>query len=173
MLHDLTISFPSEVTRLERQVEAERDWTATQRIAAVAEMLKAVKALAAAGGRSAGQLEYHRLRAAVAAAHEGVYRETCRRYNRPRMICNSLIGSPGSQSVPGELRADWRPGRRSSGAVRTTLDIDLLVAASQMELPRLLESLQAEAFDLDVYRQPSVVSAGHTDHSKIGHRYRS
>ena len=43
-------------------------------------------------------------------------------------------------------------GAAVRGAVRTTWDIDLLVAASQMELPRLLESLQAEAFDLDVYR---------------------
>ena len=59
MLRDPTISFPAEVARLERQVEIERDWTATQRIAAVAESLKVVTALAAAGGRSAGQLEYH------------------------------------------------------------------------------------------------------------------
>jgi hypothetical protein len=59
MLRDLSISFPSEVSRLERQVEIERGWTATQRIAAVVESLKAVRALAAAGGRSAGQLEYH------------------------------------------------------------------------------------------------------------------
>ncbi len=59
MLLDLTISFPSEVSRLERQAEIERDWTATQRIAAVAQTLKAVRALASAGGRSAGQLEYH------------------------------------------------------------------------------------------------------------------
>ena len=59
MLLDLPISFPSEVSRLQRQAEIERDWTATQRIAAVAQTLKAVRALASAGGRSAGQLEYH------------------------------------------------------------------------------------------------------------------
>lgn len=59
MLLDLPISFPSEVARLERQVEIERDWTATQRIAAVAQTLRTVRALASAGGRSAGQLEYH------------------------------------------------------------------------------------------------------------------
>ena len=56
---DLPISFPSEVSRLQRQVEIERNWTSTQRIAAVAQTLKAVNALASAGGRSAGQLEYH------------------------------------------------------------------------------------------------------------------
>ena len=39
--------------------EIECDWTATQRIAAVAQTLKVVRALASAGGRSAGQLEYH------------------------------------------------------------------------------------------------------------------
>jgi hypothetical protein len=58
MPFDLPISFPSEVSRLERQVATERDWTATQRIAAVAQTLEVVRALAAAGGRSAGQLEY-------------------------------------------------------------------------------------------------------------------
>ena len=56
---DLPISFPSEVSRLERQVEIERSWTPTQRIAAVADTLAVVKALASAGGRSAQQLEYH------------------------------------------------------------------------------------------------------------------
>ena len=56
---DLPFSFPSEVSRLQRQVEIERNWTSTQRIAAVAQTLKAVKALAAAGGRTAQQLEYH------------------------------------------------------------------------------------------------------------------
>ena len=55
---DLHISFPSEVSRLKRQAETQRDWTATQRIAAVAQTLAAVRALASAGGRSAGQLEY-------------------------------------------------------------------------------------------------------------------
>jgi hypothetical protein len=59
MLLDRTISFPSEASRLERQAEIQRDWTATQRIAAVVETLKAVRALALAGGRSTGQLEYH------------------------------------------------------------------------------------------------------------------
>lgn len=59
MSFDLPISFPSEVSRLRRQVEIEGNWTSTQRIAAVAQTLKAVKALASAGGRSAGQLEYH------------------------------------------------------------------------------------------------------------------
>ncbi len=43
-------------------------------------------------------------------------------------------------------------GAAIRGAVRTTWDIDLLVAASQVELPPLLESLQQEAFDLDVFR---------------------
>jgi hypothetical protein len=56
---ELPISFPSEVSRLERQVEVERHWTSTQRIAAVAQSLKAVKAMAAAGGRSAQQVDYH------------------------------------------------------------------------------------------------------------------
>jgi hypothetical protein len=55
----LPISFPSQVARLERQVAIERGWTPTQRIAAVAESLKVVKALASAGGRAAGQREYH------------------------------------------------------------------------------------------------------------------
>ena len=59
MLLDRTISFPSAVSRVERQVESERGWTATQRIAAVAETLKVIRALASAGGRTAGQLEYH------------------------------------------------------------------------------------------------------------------
>jgi hypothetical protein len=59
MALDLPISFPSEVSRLKRQVETERDWTATQRIAAVAQTLELVRALASAGGRSAGQIEYH------------------------------------------------------------------------------------------------------------------
>ncbi|MEI8376417.1 MAG: nucleotidyltransferase [Planctomycetota bacterium] len=43
-------------------------------------------------------------------------------------------------------------GAAVRGTVRTTWDIDLLVATSQMELPRLLESLQQEEFDLEVYR---------------------
>jgi hypothetical protein len=57
----LPIKFPSQVSRIERQVEAERGWSASQRIAAVAESLDVVRALAAAGGRAAGQLEYRRL----------------------------------------------------------------------------------------------------------------
>ena len=56
---DLPISFPSEVSRLRRQVQLERDWTPTQRIAAVCESVKLVRALAAAGGRAAEQLAYH------------------------------------------------------------------------------------------------------------------
>jgi hypothetical protein len=56
---DLPISFPSEASRLQRQVEIERHWTCTQRIASVAQSLDAVKALAAAGGRTAQQAEYH------------------------------------------------------------------------------------------------------------------
>ncbi len=59
MSFNLPISFPSEVSRLRRQVEMERNWTATQRIAAVAQSLEVVQALAAAGGRSAQQIEYH------------------------------------------------------------------------------------------------------------------
>jgi len=59
MLLDLPIAFPSEVSRLERQVLIEHDWTPSQRIAAVAQTLKVVRALALAGKRSAGQLEYH------------------------------------------------------------------------------------------------------------------
>jgi len=43
-------------------------------------------------------------------------------------------------------------GAALRGTVRTTWDIDLLVAVSQMELPRLLEAIQQEAFDLDVYK---------------------
>ena len=56
---DLPISFPSEVSRLERQVEIERSWTPTQRLAAVADALAAAEALSLAGGRRAEQLEYH------------------------------------------------------------------------------------------------------------------
>ena len=41
-------------------------------------------------------------------------------------------------------------GAAVHGTLRTTFDIDLMVAVSQMELPRLLESLQEEAFDLNV-----------------------
>ena len=41
-------------------------------------------------------------------------------------------------------------GAALRGTVRTTWDIDLLVAVSQMELPPLLELIQQEAFDLDV-----------------------
>ena len=59
MPFELPISFPSEASRLERQVETERGWTATQRIAAVAQTLEVVRALASAGGRSAEQFEYH------------------------------------------------------------------------------------------------------------------
>ncbi len=58
MSRDIPISFPSQVERVKRQVEVERDWTPTQRIAAVAESVKLVKMLAAAGGRSAEQIEY-------------------------------------------------------------------------------------------------------------------
>jgi len=43
-------------------------------------------------------------------------------------------------------------GAALRGTVRTTWDIDLLVAVSQMELPPLLEAIQQEAFDLDVYK---------------------
>jgi hypothetical protein len=70
MAFDLPISFPSEVSCLRRQVETERDWTATQRIAAVAQTLEVVRALASAGGRIAGQIEYH---------------ERCKRQWRQRM----------------------------------------------------------------------------------------
>jgi hypothetical protein len=59
MPFELPISFPSEASRVKRQAETERDWTATQRIAAVAQTVEVVRALALAGGRSAGQLEYH------------------------------------------------------------------------------------------------------------------
>jgi hypothetical protein len=38
------------------------------------------------------------------------------------------------------------------GTVRTTWDIDLLVTVPQIELARLLEALQREAFDVDVYK---------------------
>ena len=41
-------------------------------------------------------------------------------------------------------------GAAIRGTVRTTLDVDLMVAAGQMELPPLLESLKREDFDLDV-----------------------
>jgi hypothetical protein len=54
------IKFPSEVSRIVRQVEAERGWSAEQRIAAVADSLDVVRALAVAGGRSAGQFEHRR-----------------------------------------------------------------------------------------------------------------
>jgi len=70
MPFDLPISFPSEASRLKRQVETERDWTATQRIAAVAQTLEVVRTLASAGGRSAGQFEY---------------RERCKRQWQQRM----------------------------------------------------------------------------------------
>ncbi len=53
MPFDLPITFPSEVSRLKRQAEAERDWTATQRIAAVAQTLEVVRALASLMGCSA------------------------------------------------------------------------------------------------------------------------
>ena len=43
-------------------------------------------------------------------------------------------------------------GAAIRGTVRTTWDIDLLVAVSQIELPPLLESIQQEAFDLDLYQ---------------------
>ena len=43
-------------------------------------------------------------------------------------------------------------GAALRGTVRATWDIDLLVAVSQMELPPLLEAIQQEAFDLDVYQ---------------------
>ena len=43
-------------------------------------------------------------------------------------------------------------GAAIRGTVRTTWDIDLMVTVPQIELPRLLEALQQEAFDLDVYK---------------------
>jgi len=52
-------AFPSNAERLRRQVEAQRGWTASQRIAAVAESLHAVRALAAAAGKSEEQWEAH------------------------------------------------------------------------------------------------------------------
>ena len=55
---ELPISFPSEASRVARQVELERGWTATQRIAAVAESLTVVREFARAGGRGAEQFAY-------------------------------------------------------------------------------------------------------------------
>jgi predicted nucleotidyltransferase len=43
-------------------------------------------------------------------------------------------------------------GAAVRGTVRTTWDIDLLVAVPQIELPPLLEAIQEDAFDLDVYQ---------------------
>ncbi len=43
-------------------------------------------------------------------------------------------------------------GAALRGTVRATWDIDLLVAVSPIELPPLLEAIQREAFDLDVYQ---------------------
>jgi hypothetical protein len=43
-------------------------------------------------------------------------------------------------------------GAAVRGTVRPTWDIDLMVAVAELELPRLLETLWEEAFDLDVYR---------------------
>ncbi len=56
---DLPIAFPSDVSRLQRQVELERDWTPTQRLQAVVDLLAVAEALSIAGGRRAQQLEYH------------------------------------------------------------------------------------------------------------------
>jgi hypothetical protein len=55
---NLPISFPSEAERIRRQVEIQRDWTPTQRIAAVCESVDVINALAAAGGKAAEQFEY-------------------------------------------------------------------------------------------------------------------
>jgi predicted nucleotidyltransferase len=41
-------------------------------------------------------------------------------------------------------------GAAIRGTVRTTWDIDLMLTVPQLELPRLLEAIQQEAFDLDV-----------------------
>jgi len=55
----LKIPFPSEAAVLRKQVSAERDWTPTQRLRAVADALAAAEALSRAGQVREAQLKYH------------------------------------------------------------------------------------------------------------------
>ena len=85
------------------------------------------------------------------------------------MICSRYsIGSLGSSI---ERRTNYALigglGAALRGTVRTTWDIDLLVAVSQMELAPLLEAIQQEAFDLDIYQ---AIRSWNEDHLLEFHR---
>ena len=56
----LAITFPSERAVLRKQLAAERQWTATQRLCAVVDALVAAEALSQAAGLRVAQLQYHR-----------------------------------------------------------------------------------------------------------------
>jgi predicted secreted protein len=58
MAFHLAVPFPSEAEALQKQAQAERHLTATQRLAAVADALAAVEALSRAGGLREAQLAY-------------------------------------------------------------------------------------------------------------------
>ena len=87
---ELPISFPTESSRVARQVELERGWTATQRIAAVAESLTVVREFARAGGSAPNSSPIsERLRQQWLQRMVRIHRpadSTCRLCNRPLMI---------------------------------------------------------------------------------------
>lgn len=58
MAFHLAIPFPSEAEALRKHAQAERRWTATQRLWAVADALAAGEALSRAGGMHEAQLRY-------------------------------------------------------------------------------------------------------------------
>ena len=65
-----------------------------------------------------------------------------------RLVLNRLAGVLNERKTNYALIGGL--GAAVRGTVRTTWDIDLLVDVSQWELPRLLESLQKESFELDL-----------------------
>lgn len=56
---DLNIPFPSEAEALRKQAEVERDWTPTQRLRAMLDLLAAGEKLSKAGTIRIAQLKYH------------------------------------------------------------------------------------------------------------------
>ena len=59
MAFHLAIAFPSEAEALRVHAQAQRRWTATQRLSAVADVLAAGEALSHAGGVREAQLQFH------------------------------------------------------------------------------------------------------------------
>jgi hypothetical protein len=58
----IPIKFPSERERIQSDVESQRQWTASERITAVFDLVKVLAELGTAGGRATEQLAVHERR---------------------------------------------------------------------------------------------------------------